>query len=64
MITKDNYGEEHIRQLQIQSRKDPQLIERALYALGLLEALRQTGMDFIFKNPFLHRVAEKPHSMR
>ena len=31
------------------SCKYPQLIERALYALGLLEALRQTGMDFIFK---------------
>ena len=49
MIIKENYGEEHVRQLQIQSRKDPQLIERALYALGLLEALEQTGMDFIFK---------------
>lgn len=49
MIIKENYGEEHIRQLQIHSRKDPQLIERALYALGLLEALEQTGMDFIFK---------------
>lgn len=49
MITRENYGEEHIRQLQLQSRKDPQLIERALYALGLLEALKQTGMDFIFK---------------
>lgn len=49
MIIKENYGEEHIRQLQMQSRKDPQLIERALYALGLLEALKQTGMNFIFK---------------
>lgn len=49
MIIKENYGEEHIRQLQMQSRKDPQLIERALYALGLLEALKQAGMDFIFK---------------
>lgn len=49
MIIKENYGEEHIRQLQTQSRKDPQLIERALYALGLLETLKQTGMGFIFK---------------
>lgn len=49
MITRENYGEEHIRQLQQKSRKDPQFIERALYALGLLEALKQTGMDFIFK---------------
>ena len=49
MISKDNYGEDHIKQLQLKSRKDPQLIERALYALGLLEALRLTGMEFIFK---------------
>lgn len=49
MIIRENYGEEHIRELQNISRKDPQLIERALYALGLLEALTQTGMRFIFK---------------
>lgn len=49
MIIRENYGEGHIRQLQKRSRKDPQLIERALYALGLLEALAQTGMKFIFK---------------
>ncbi len=49
MIIRENYGEEHIRELQSKSRKDPQLIERALYALGLLEALAKTGMNFIFK---------------
>ena len=47
MIIKENYGPQHIQELQKQSHKDPQLIERALYALGLLEALAQTGMDFI-----------------
>ena len=26
MISKDNYGEDHIKQLQLKSRKDPQLI--------------------------------------
>ena len=49
MIIRENYGEEHIRELQRKSRKDPQLIERALYALGLLEALSKTGMKFVFK---------------
>lgn len=49
MIIRENYSEEHIRDLQKMSRRDPQLIERALYALGLLEALKQTGMEFIFK---------------
>lgn len=49
MIIRDNYGEDHIKCLMDKSHKDPQLIERALYALGLLEALAQTGLEFIFK---------------
>ena len=47
MIIRENYGEEHIRELQAKSRRDPQLIERALYALGLLEALTQTGVNLL-----------------
>lgn len=49
MITKDNFGEDHIREIQKRSHRDPQLIERMLYAFGLLEALAQTGLDFTFK---------------
>ena len=49
MIIRENYEGEHIKQLQNQIHKDPQLIERALYAMGLLEALASTGLDFIFK---------------
>ena len=49
MIIRENYEEEHILELQSKSRRDPQLIERASYAMGLLEALTQTGMKFIFK---------------
>lgn len=49
MITRENYYEPHIRELQAASKKDPGLIERTLYAFGLLEALRQVGMDFTFK---------------
>jgi predicted nucleotidyltransferase component of viral defense system len=49
MIIRENYEKEHIRELQEKSHRDPQLIERALYALGLLEALVQTGMKFVFK---------------
>jgi len=47
MIIKENYREEHIREIQLKSRKDPQLIERSLYALGLLEALSSTGIRII-----------------
>ena len=49
MIRPETYEEEHMRELQAKSHKDPQLIERALYAMGLLEALTQTGLKFIFK---------------
>ena len=34
MITKENYNEAHIRELQAQSKGDPGLIERTLYAFG------------------------------
>jgi len=40
MLTKDNFTEEHIRELQSRSRRDPVLLERSVYAFGLLEALR------------------------
>jgi len=49
MISSDNYSEHHIRELQVASKRDPGLIERTLYAFGLLEALRKVEMDFIFK---------------
>ena len=41
MINRENYSEEHIRKLQNRSHKDPQLIERALYALGFWRLLRR-----------------------
>ena len=49
MIARDNFYEPHIRDLQAQSKGDPGLIERALYAFGLLEALAKVGLNFIFK---------------
>ena len=49
MISRENYSEEHIRSLQAASKGDPGLIERTLYAFGLLEALALAGMDFTFK---------------
>ena len=49
MILKENYEERHIRELQAASKGDPGLIERTLYAFGLLEALAVVGLDFTFK---------------
>ena len=49
MIVRENYLEEHIKELQISKRTGRDLIERTLYAFGLLEALVSVGMKFTFK---------------
>jgi len=49
MLSRTNFTEQYIRQLQEVSRRDPILLERTVYAFGLLEALRRVGMPFIFK---------------
>lgn len=49
MILKENFSEKHIRRLQASSKRDPVLLERAVYAFGLLEAISRTGMPFVFK---------------
>ena len=38
MLLRENFAEAHIRELQKISRRDPILLERAVYAFGLLEA--------------------------
>ena len=49
MIDRKTYGLEYIQNLQQRYRTDPGLLERVLYAFGLLEALVKVGMKFIFK---------------
>lgn len=49
MFTKENFSESHIRMLQKQSKKDSAFLERAVFAFGLLEAIRRVEMPFIFK---------------
>ena len=49
MIDKQIYEMDYIRQLQRKYSADPGLIERALYAFGLLEAIQSVGMPFCFK---------------
>ena len=39
MLLNENFTEAHIRELQSKSKKDPVLLERTVYAFGLLEAL-------------------------
>ena len=49
MIDKRVYEPDYIRGLQQKYASDPGLIERALYAFGLLEAIKSVGMPFCFK---------------
>ena len=49
MISRENYGNEHIQELQAGRRTDIKIIERNLFAFGLLEALATVGLDFTFK---------------
>ena len=49
MIKRETFSEEHIRSLHNQSKRDPILLERTVYAFGLLEALARVGMPFVFK---------------
>lgn len=49
MLSKENYTLEHIMRLRENNRKDPSLLERVMYAFGLLEAIAKVGMPFIFK---------------
>ena len=49
MIRRESFMEEHIRELQKTSKRDPVLLERGGYAFGLLGALARVGMPFRFK---------------
>lgn len=49
MLDKRNYELAYIRELQIKYERDPMLLERVLFAFGLLEAIKRVGMSFIFK---------------
>lgn len=61
MIDKHVYELDYIRELQTRYSSDPGLIERALYAFGLLEAIKSVGMPFCFKGgSSLLLILEKP----
>lgn len=61
MIDKRVYEIDYIRELQKKYASDPGLIERALHAFGLLEAIKSVGMPFCFKGgTSLMLIMDKP----
>lgn len=46
MLSKEMYTDEYIRKLQRRTGNDPALLERMVYALGLLEAISSVGWTF------------------
>ena len=49
MIMSETFTLENIRRVQTEYKVDPELAQRAIFALGLVEALIKVGLDFIFK---------------
>ena len=49
MISKETFSLDHIKELEKESNAQVVIIERTMFAFGLLEAISQTGLQFIFK---------------
>ena len=49
MLSKEMYTEAYIRELYELTGNDPTLLERVIYAFGLLEAIKVVGLPFCFK---------------
>lgn len=49
MLLRENYTAEHILRLREETGANPSILERTVFAFGLLEAIRSVDMPFIFK---------------
>ena len=49
MLLRENFTAEHILKLREETGADPSILERTIFAFGLLEAIRRVDMHFIFK---------------
>ena len=49
MILKETYSLENIDRIRKVRKVNPPILEHAIFALGLLEALVKVNLDFIFK---------------
>ena len=61
-MNRENFSESYIRKLQADSKRDPVLIERTIFAFGLLDALCEVGLPFVFKGgTSLMLLLKRPH---
>ena len=49
MLSKKIFTQEYVSELRGRTGDDPLMIERTLFAFGLLEAIRSVDMPFVFK---------------
>lgn len=49
MIDKSIFSKDYINQKRIELKCDPTILERTIFAFGLLEAMVKSGAEFIFK---------------
>ena len=49
MIDKKDFSKDYILEIKNKYKVDPSILERAIFALGLVEALKKSKLDFIFK---------------
>lgn len=49
MIDKSVFNKDYILELKNKYNVDPSILERSIYALGLVEALVKSQLNFIFK---------------
>ena len=49
MIDKSIFSKDYINQKRIELKCDPTILERTIFAFGLLEAMVKSSVEFIFK---------------
>ena len=59
MIDPHSFTGEHILEIRGREKRDPGLIERTIFALGLLEAAARSGLPFIRTPPHFRQKSRK-----
>ena len=49
MLSHEMYTRQYIQELRSRTGDDPGMIEKTIFAFGLLEAIQSVGLPFIFK---------------